>query len=79
MPKGDGVLAWRDRAIIDFFLYTGSRIGTGSKLKVTDFHDQEGDPTIRRERCTKPAWTWIAGADSSQGLANARRLGRAAS
>lgn len=47
MPKGDDVLAWRDRAIIDFYLYTGARIATGCSLTVADFHDVEGNPTIR--------------------------------
>lgn len=47
MPKGDDVLAARDRAILDFYLYTGARIATGCRLTVTDFHDVESDPTIR--------------------------------
>ncbi len=47
MPKGEDLLVWRDRAILDFYLYTGSRIATGCKLVVTDFHDVEDDPTIR--------------------------------
>jgi site-specific recombinase XerD len=47
LPKGEDVLAWRDRAILDFYLYTGARIATGCKLKVSDFHDVEGDPTLR--------------------------------
>ena len=32
MPKGDSLLAYRDRAILMFYLYTGARIGTGCKL-----------------------------------------------
>jgi integrase/recombinase XerD len=47
MPKGDDLIAWRDRAIIDFYLYTGARIATGCSLTVADFHDVEGNPTIR--------------------------------
>lgn len=47
MPKGEDVLAWRDRAIIDFYLYTGARIATGCTLTVGDFHDVEGNPTLR--------------------------------
>jgi len=47
MPKGDGLLAYRDRAILMFYLYTGARIGTGCKLKVSDFM-QEGDEAMIR-------------------------------
>lgn len=47
MPKGDDALAWRDRAILDFYLYTGARIATGCMLSVADFHDQEEGPSIR--------------------------------
>jgi site-specific recombinase XerD len=47
MPKGDGLLAIRDRAILMFYLYTGARIGTGCKLKVSDFI-QEGDESMIR-------------------------------
>ncbi len=42
LPSGDSVLDFRDRAIIKFFLYSGARIGTGCRLKVSDFH-QDGD------------------------------------
>jgi integrase/recombinase XerC len=42
LPTGDSVLDYRDRAILKFFLYSGARIGTGCRLKVSDFH-QEGD------------------------------------
>ena len=42
LPAGDSVLDFRDRAIIKFFLYSGARIGTGCRLKVSDFH-QDGD------------------------------------
>lgn len=47
MPKGDSLLAMRDRAILMFYLYTGARIGTGCKLKVSDFM-QEGDESMIR-------------------------------
>ncbi len=47
MPKGDSLLAIRDRAILMFYLYTGARIGTGCKLKVRDFM-QEGDEAMIR-------------------------------
>lgn len=37
----------RDRAILRTFLYTGIRLGTGCRLKVSDFH-QEGDQATLR-------------------------------
>jgi integrase/recombinase XerC len=42
LPAGDSVLDYRDRAILKFFLYSGARLGTACRLKVSDFH-QEGD------------------------------------
>lgn len=47
LPKGDDVIAYRDRAILRFFLYSGARIGTACRLNVSDFH-QEGDETTVR-------------------------------
>jgi site-specific recombinase XerD len=47
MPKGDDLLAVRDRAIVMFYLYSGARIGTGCKLKVNDFQ-QDGDEAMIR-------------------------------
>ena len=47
MPSGDSVLAARDRAIVKFFLYTGARLGTGCRLKVSDFHRDGEESTIR--------------------------------
>jgi len=55
MPAGDSVLAARDRAILKCFLYTGARLGlyTGARLgticrlRVSDFH-QEGDESTLR-------------------------------
>jgi site-specific recombinase XerD len=47
LPKGDDVLAARDRAILKFYLYTGARIATGCSLKVEDFHVDDDDATIR--------------------------------
>jgi len=47
MPKGEELLAVRDRAIVMFYLYSGARIGTGCKLKVSDFQ-QEGDESMVR-------------------------------
>ena len=47
MPSGDTVLDARDRAILKFFLYSGARIGTGCRLKVSDFHQDGEEATIR--------------------------------
>jgi len=46
-PEGDSVLAYRDRAILKFYLYTGARIGTGCRLQVADFHQDEDDATLK--------------------------------
>jgi integrase/recombinase XerD len=47
MPVGEGVIDYRDRAILKLYLYSGIRLSTGCRLKVSDFH-QEGDAaTIR--------------------------------
>jgi site-specific recombinase XerD len=47
MPAGESLIDFRDRAILKFFLYSGVRIGTGCKLKVSDFQ-QEGDEAMVR-------------------------------
>jgi integrase len=47
LPEGESVLAYRDRAILKFYLYTGARIGTGCRIKVEDFIDDEEDPKVR--------------------------------
>jgi integrase/recombinase XerD len=47
MPTGEGVIDYRDRAILKLYLYSGIRLSTGCRLKVSDFH-QDGDAaTIR--------------------------------
>jgi site-specific recombinase XerD len=46
LPAGDSVLDYRDRAILKFFLYSGARLSTVCRLKVSDFH-QEGDCHFR--------------------------------
>jgi site-specific recombinase XerD len=46
-PSGESVLDYRDRAILKFYLFTGSRIATGTKLLVEDFHMEDEDATIR--------------------------------
>jgi integrase/recombinase XerC len=47
MPSGDSVVEARDRAILRTFLYTGVRLGTLCRLEVRDFHDDEGEATLR--------------------------------
>jgi site-specific recombinase XerD len=42
LPAGDGVLDYRDRAILKTYLYTGMRLATACRLHVRDFH-QDGD------------------------------------
>lgn len=46
MPGGEGILDYRDRAILKTLLYTGVRIGTLRRLDVAHFHDEEDDPTL---------------------------------
>ena len=47
MPDGESLLAIRDRAILKFYIYTGSRLATGCRLQVSDFHRDGGDTSIR--------------------------------
>jgi site-specific recombinase XerC len=47
LPVGDGVLAYRDRAILKFYLYSGVRLSTGRGLKVSDYHQEHEQATIR--------------------------------
>lgn len=46
MPAGDSITDFRDRAILKFYLYSGARIGTGCRLKVSDFHRDGEEATI---------------------------------
>jgi site-specific recombinase XerD len=47
LPAGDGVLAYRDRAILKLYLYSGIRLSTGCSLKISDFHQNDEEATIR--------------------------------
>ncbi len=47
LPTGIDIVAYRDRAILSFYLYSGARIGTGCKLAVADFHYDREDSTVR--------------------------------
>lgn len=47
LPGGDGVMDYRDRAILRFYLYSGTRIGSGCRLNVSDLHREGDQATIR--------------------------------
>jgi len=47
MPSGESVIEYRDRAILKFFIYSGARIATGCRLKVSDFHQDNDEATIK--------------------------------
>jgi site-specific recombinase XerD len=47
LAHGESVLALRDRAILRLYLYTGARIATGCRLKVSDFHQDGDEATVR--------------------------------
>ena len=47
LPTGDTLIDFRDRAILKFYLYSGARLGTGCRLKVSDFHQDGEQATIR--------------------------------
>lgn len=46
MCPGESTIAYRDRAIIRFYLYTGARIRTGCLLRVEDCRLEPEDPTL---------------------------------
>jgi len=45
LPSGESVIEYRDRAILKLYLYSGIRLATGCRLKVSDFNSEE--QTIR--------------------------------
>jgi integrase/recombinase XerC len=47
LPADDSLLDYRDRAILKFYLYSGARLSTGCRLKVSDFHQDGEEATIR--------------------------------
>jgi site-specific recombinase XerD len=47
MPAGDSIVEYRDRAILKLYLYSGIRLSTGCRLKVSDFHVDGDEATIR--------------------------------
>ena len=54
LPTGDSVLAYRDRAIVKLYLYSGIRLAAGCSLLVEDFRQEDGESTLRvREKGDK--------------------------
>jgi site-specific recombinase XerD len=47
MPGDKDLVDYRDRAILKLYLYTGIRLTTGCRLKVSDFHQDGQEATIR--------------------------------
>jgi site-specific recombinase XerD len=47
LPSGDTLLDYRDRAILKLYLYTGIRLSTGCRMKISDFHQDGDSATIR--------------------------------
>ena len=47
LPAGDSVLAYRDRAILKLYLYTGIRLAAGCRLSVEDFRQDGEEATLR--------------------------------
>jgi len=47
MPAGDSELDYRDRAILNFYIYSGARLTAGCHLHVSDFLQDESGATVR--------------------------------
>jgi site-specific recombinase XerD len=47
MPAGEDLVDYRDRAILKLYLYSGIRLSTGCRLKVSDFHQEGDEATLR--------------------------------
>lgn len=47
LPCGESVVDYRDRAILKLYLYSGIRLSTGCRLKLSDFHQDGEEATIR--------------------------------
>jgi site-specific recombinase XerC len=53
LPTDDSVLAYRDRAIVKLYLYSGIRLAAGCHLLVEDFR-QDGHAALTRKRRQAP-------------------------
>jgi site-specific recombinase XerD len=47
LPDGESIVDYRDRAILKTFLWSGIRLGTACRLKVSDFHQDGDEATLR--------------------------------
>lgn len=47
LPDGESLVEYRDRAILKTFLWSGIRLSTGCRLKVSDFHQDGDEATLR--------------------------------
>jgi len=47
LPQGDDIIAYRDRALVRFMLYSGVRLGSACRVRAQDFHMEEDEATIR--------------------------------
>src|SRR5262249_2170804 len=47
LPDGESVIGYRDRAILKTFLWSGIRLGTACRLKVSDSHQDGDEATLR--------------------------------
>ena len=47
LPHAESVIDYRDRAILKTFLWSGIRLGTACRLKVSDFHQDGDEATLR--------------------------------
>ena len=47
MPHAESVIDYRDRAILKTFLWSGIRLSTACRLKVSDFHQDGDEATLR--------------------------------
>jgi site-specific recombinase XerD len=47
MPDGNSIIEFRDRAILKLYLYSGIRLSTGCRLKVSDLRQDGEEATIR--------------------------------
>jgi len=47
LPDGESLVAYRDRALIRFMLYSGVRLGTACRLRVQDLHMENDEATVR--------------------------------
>jgi integrase/recombinase XerC len=47
LPASEDLVDYRDRAILKTYLYTGIRLSTGCRLKVSDFHQEGEEATLR--------------------------------